>query len=243
MTFKTGAIAAGVAVGFMSVACLSQAGTAQPSQHEMTTAVNQFLADHGDLCVGKFTWPRVVTAQDREAKTNDAVQLPVLERLGLVVAREVSAPASAKPASWTPAAGDTGASAAAPGSEPGTATATAESGKSYSLTEKGRKYYLQKRRITVGAHDRPTAHDADLCVGHLSLDKVVKWSNPEQVHGHLETVVRYTYHIKAADWMEDPQARQVFPVIDRIIRHEDNMLMSVTVRLENGKWRPVLPTL
>lgn len=224
MTFKTGAIAAGVAVGFMSAACLSQAGTAQPSQHEMTTAVNQFLADHGDLCVGKFTWPRVVTAQDREAKTNDAVQLPVLERLGLVVATEASAPASAKPASWTPAA-------------------TAESGKSYSLTEKGRKYYLQKRRITVGAHDRPTAHDADLCVGHLSLDQVVKWSNPEQVHGHLETVVRYTYHIKVADWMEDPQARQVFPVIDRIIRHEDNMLMSVTVRLENGKWQPVLPTL
>jgi hypothetical protein len=63
------------------------------------------------------------------------------------------------------------------------------------------------------------------------------------VHGHLETVVRYTYHIKAADWMADPQARQIFPVVDRIIRQEGNMLMSVNVRLQDGKWQPVLPVL
>jgi hypothetical protein len=84
-------------------------------------------------------------------------------------------------------------------------------------------------------------HDRDLCVARLSLDKVVKWSAPEPVHGHPETVVRYTYHVKSADWMADPQARQVFPVVDRIIRNQDNMLMSVTVGLQDGKWVPVLP--
>jgi hypothetical protein len=40
--------------------------------------------------------------------------------------------------------------------------------------------------------------------------------------------------------MADPQARQVFPVVDRIIRNQDNMLMSVTVELRDGKWMPVL---
>jgi hypothetical protein len=199
----------------MSLAGLLQAGAAQPSRQTLTRAVTHYLSDHGDLCVGKFTWPRVVTPEDRLANTNDAVQLPVLERLGLVESTEISGPAAA----------------------------TAESGKRYSLTEKGRRYYLQKKHVTVGAHDLPVKHDADLCVARLSLDKVVKWSPPEQMHGHLETVVRYTYHINAADWMLDPQARQIFPVVDRIIRHEGNMLMSATVRLQDGKWQPVLPTL
>lgn len=210
------AVAATLALGSMS-GSLSQAGD-QPSRETLTKAVDRYLSDHGDLCVGKFTWPRVVTPQDRQDKTNDAVQLPVLERLGLVQATDIAAPAVAP-------------------------TAADEGGKSYSLTAKGHRYYLRKNRVTVGAHGMPTVHDADLCVAHLSLDKVVKWSPPEPAHGGLESLVRYTYRVKAADWMADPQARAVFPVVDRIIRNEGNLLMSVNVRLENGKWEPVLPTL
>jgi hypothetical protein len=61
------------------------------------------------------------------------------------------------------------------------------------------------------------------------------------VHDHLETVVRYTYHVEAADWMSDPEARQAFPIADRIIRGQGVMLMNATVALRNGKWVPVLP--
>ncbi len=43
-----------------------------------------FLADHGDLCLAMYTWPREVTAEDRESNSNEAVQMPVLERLGVV---------------------------------------------------------------------------------------------------------------------------------------------------------------
>jgi hypothetical protein len=197
-----------VAVGLMSVSTSLYADMAQPSQHALARAVTHYLSDHGDLCVGKFTWPRVVTPEDVQARTNDAVQLPVLEHLGLV------------------------ASEAVPGG----------SGTRYSLTEKGRQYYLRRRRITLGAHDLPVEHDEDLCLAHLSLDKVVKWSPPEEAHGHLETVVRYTYHVKAVDWMSDPQARQAFPVVDRIIRNEGSLLMSVNVQLQDGQWKPVLPT-
>jgi hypothetical protein len=214
MTSKTLMIAAGVAGALMWTSGVLQAGTDQPSERELTSAVAHYLADHGDLCVGKFAWPRVVTQQDQVARTNDAVQLPVLERLGLVESTEIAAPAAATP----------------------------ETARRYSLTAKGRRYYLQKKRITLGAHDQPVEHDKDLCVARLSLDKVVKWSPPEETHGHRETVVRYTYHIQSADWMADPQARQVFPVVDRIIRNQGNMLMSATVELQDGKWVPVLPS-
>ncbi len=57
----------------------------------------------------------------------------------------------------------------------------------------------------------------------------------------METVVRYTYHIKAADWMSDPEAQKVFPIVDRIIRGDGSMMMSATVALQDGKWVPVMP--
>jgi hypothetical protein len=146
-----------------------------------------------------------VTTADEQAGSNDAKQLPVLERLGVV--RSV---------------------------EDGTT-------KRYSLTAKGRQYYLQKKHVVLGLHDQPTEHDADFCVAHLTLDKVVKWSPPEPAHDHLETVVKYSYHIKAAEWMADPQAREVFPVVDRIIHGEGTLLMSATVQLQGDKLVPVLP--
>ena len=113
--------------------------------------------------------------------------------------------------------------------------------KRYSLTEKGRKYYLQKKHTVIGRHDYVMEHDADFCVAHLTLDKVVKWSPPEPAHDHLETVVRYTYHVKPADWMSEPDAQKVFPIADRIIRGDGVLMMSATVALQNGKWMPVMP--
>jgi len=200
--------------------CLSgmtHAGTIEPGEKALMRAVTQYLADHGDLCVGKFTWPRVVTLQDRQNRTSDAVQLPVLERLGLVESTEILPPASATPRS------------------------TAPSARSYSLTAKGRQYYLQKKRITLGAHGQLVERDQDLCVARLRLDRVVKWTPPENARGHLETEVRYTYRIKAADWMENPEARKVFPVVDRIVRGQGNLMMSVSVQLQEGQWVAVLP--
>ena len=208
MTVGLRVTTAWIAVGLISVSNSLHADMVPPDRHTLTRAVTHYLSEHGDLCIGKFTWPRVVTPQDVQARTNDAVQLPVLERLGLV------------------------ASAAPPDG----------SGTRYTLTDKGRQYYLRRRRITLGAHDLPVEHDEDLCLAHLSLDKVIKWSPPEEAHGHLETVVRYTYHVKPVDWMSDPQARQAFPVVDRIIRNEGSLLMSVNVQLQDGQWKPVLPT-
>lgn len=197
---------------WVCAAGMAQAGTSAPARPQLTMAVQSFLDNHGDLCVGKFAWPRDVTEADRQAGTNDAIQLPVLERLGLV--RSEVLPAK-----------------------------TAKNGPitRYSLTAKGLQFYVHKKESVLSSHNRLLQRDADFCVAKLSVDKVVKWSQPQQVHGQLETMVLYTYHIKSADWMADPQARKVFPVVDRIIRGQGNMLMSVTVQDRDGDWVPVLP--
>jgi hypothetical protein len=221
MNMKMWMAAAVVVVGAIG---LAHADTAQPSQRALTRAVQQFLTDHGDLCMAKYSWPRDVTAADRQANSNDAVQLPVLERLGLVESTVIPVPAAA---------------GAADASAP-TAVAV-EAARRYALTAKGRQYYLQKKHTTLNVRGQAVEHDADFCVAQLSLDKVVKWTPPEPAHGQSQTLVRYTYHIKAADWMADPDARKVFPVADRIIHGQGTLLMTATVQLQDGKWVPVLP--
>ncbi len=214
------------ALGAASLAAVSQATTTNPDQKQLAQAVKAFLADHGDLCMAKYSWPRDVTPGDEKTDPNDAIQLPVLERLGLVHSVEVPQPQAAAVATGAPES-----------SQP----APAEPTRRYSLTEKGRKYYLQKKHTIIGRHDYVTEHDADFCVAHLTLDKVVKWSPPEPAHDHLETVVRYTCHVKPADWMSEPDAQKVFPIANKIIRGEGTMLMSATVALQDGKWVPVMP--
>jgi hypothetical protein len=210
------------------IGSVAQAGVG-PSQPVMSRAVKKYLSEHGDLCVGKSNWPRLVTEQERQAGTNDAVQMPVLERLGLVESVEVPVQVA-----------NAGAEAAA-GSAPAAASDAVGPARRYSLTAKGRQFYVQKKVTVLGAHDRPVEREADFCVARLSLDKVVKWSSPEEAHGHVETMVSYTYKIKPADWMVDPEARKVFPVVDRIIRGEGKALMTATLQAQNGKWEPVLP--
>jgi hypothetical protein len=211
-------IAAAAAV---CTAAVSQAATTDPGQKELTEAVQAFLLEHGDLCMAKYTWPRDVNPADEDTDRNDLVQLPVLEHLGLVRSVEIPAPKEAVPAS--PQA------------------APVAPGRRYSLTEKGQQYYIRKKHTILGLHDTLREQDADFCVAHLTLDKVVKWSPPEPAHDHLETVVRYTYRIKAAEWMSDPEAQKVFPIADRIIRGEGRKMMAATVALRDGKWVPVMP--
>jgi hypothetical protein len=62
-----------------------------PSEQDLAPAVRAFLADHGDLCLAWYTWPRELTVEQQRSGLNEAVQLPVLERLGLVKSSEVPA--------------------------------------------------------------------------------------------------------------------------------------------------------
>jgi cytochrome c peroxidase len=56
-----------------------------PSYASLRPALERYLADNGELCLGKPAWPIEVTERDRLAGTRDAVQMPVLEKLGIAV--------------------------------------------------------------------------------------------------------------------------------------------------------------
>lgn len=66
------------------------AGCDQPAQVtdanevNFAQALNVYLDKRGDLCVNRSTWPTDVTREEAEQGSRNSVQLPVLERMGLV---------------------------------------------------------------------------------------------------------------------------------------------------------------
>jgi hypothetical protein len=67
-------------------ACVARDTEPSPSQKPKTlaAAVQKFLDDKGGYCLGKPDWPRLVTDVDRRKHKPDALQMPVLEHLGVV---------------------------------------------------------------------------------------------------------------------------------------------------------------
>ena len=128
-----------------------------PSRDTFTKGMLTYLAVRGDLCLGK-EFPIDVTDREMEAGARNAVQMPVLEHLGLVSSARA------------------------------TGQVTTENGPvavpvtRYRLTPTGHQYYLE-RNLTK--QDEP---HGDLCVAKLSLDKVVSWQLDAQSQGRSAVV-------------------------------------------------------
>jgi hypothetical protein len=67
-------------------ACVADDAALKPIQKPkaFAAAVQKFLDDKGGYCLGKPDWPRLVTDVDRRKHKTDALQMPVLEHLGVV---------------------------------------------------------------------------------------------------------------------------------------------------------------
>ena len=67
-------------------ACVARDTTPSPTQKPkaFAAAVQKFLDDKGGYCLGKPDWPRPVTDVDRRKRKPDALQMPVLDHLGVV---------------------------------------------------------------------------------------------------------------------------------------------------------------
>ena len=187
-------------------ACAHAASAPQPGPKALQAALTKYLAQQGDLCVGKFEWPIDVAPGDAEAGSRDAVQLPVMERLGLVSA--VQGAVLRKDAE--------GAEHEVPVQR-------------YSLTEAGRKFYVSRARTTVTPAGQAITRPGDFCVAKLKLDKVTGWD------AALSTA-SYTYKISAAEWMSDPAMRQVFPMVAYVLQGEGKLQMKQRLRRENNSW-------
>lgn len=105
---------------------------ADANRDNFTKAVTAYLATQGDLCLAKTDWPIDVSQREVDTGARNALQMPVLERLGLVR----SAPATAQ------------------GKDEDTITTVAV--RRYTLTDAGRAYYRPHGR--AGRSDFCAAH-------------------------------------------------------------------------------------
>ncbi|WP_211234515.1 hypothetical protein [Solimonas soli] len=179
-----------------------------PDRASFTAAVSDYLAQRGHLCLAKYDWPITVTPADRQARSLDAQQMPVLEALGLVAGHDAGA------------------------SEPADGAANA---RVYTLTREGLKYYLHVPVVIVTA-TRHVTHAADLCAATLSLDRVVGWEKPLTLDGRTVTSVLFTYRIAPAPWTQAPDARRVFPLLARAIENAGIRPLRLGVHLTPRGW-------
>jgi len=187
----------------------------QQNQKALETALGRYLAQRGDLCLAKYDWPIDVSAVDVAAATRDAVQMPVLERLGIV------------------------------SSSDGSITLHTDHGeeaipaKRYELTEAGKKSYLDKPIVTTSSSGKKIEHAGDFCAGKILLNKIVSWDKPVGQGQHLQTTATYTYKFAAAEWARDPQARKVFPMVDRMLKGEGSLQLQQRLRKVGPSWEAV----
>lgn len=202
----------GVSATLLALA-LCTAGHANPqdtNRENLTAAVNTFLAQRGHLCVGKYNWP-IYVLDSEKGRTNDALQMPVLERLGLVTGKNMMIQG------------------------PGKGKKVFAHARQYQLTQEGQRNYLHIPEVVATATQRIT-HPADFCVATLTLDQVVGWEKPVQGNGGIMTSVVYTYKIDPPPWTKDPEFQRVFPMVTRVIEGAGTLQLREGMHLTKTGW-------
>lgn len=188
-------------------ACASKS---EPSQANFTRGLNAYLEKRGDLCLGKFDWPIDVVQQEFDVGSRNALQMPVLEKLGLASSTEVTVELKTED-----------------GSSPSKA-------RRYQLTDAGRKYYVTREFVSrIGGN---AVHQGDFCAARLSLDKVVGWELSKGADDHQLATVSYTYKIDPAPWMQNADAQKVFPVVTHMIQSAGIAQLRETFQLTDKGW-------
>jgi hypothetical protein len=192
----------------LSAAIAGCADKRAPTAANFTRGLDDYLRVRGDLCLGLGgeQWPIDVWPGSPAAHDRNAVQMPVLEKLGLVsssgaVVEKTSA---------------TGVSRVAV--------------RRYRLTDAGRAHYRQRPGLASGSGV------SDFCVAKLTLDQVAGWEISDRGGGQRGAIVHYTYHVDAAPWTRDPDARRVFPMVDRVVRGAGSAQLAEGFTLTADGW-------
>jgi hypothetical protein len=223
-SMKTTMAGARWAVGALLLvgACRHRPDATAANLANFTAAMNAYLQSRGDLCIARAEWPVDVTLADFAARTRDAVQMPVLERLGLVDSAALS----------------------------GASKVTR-----YRLTEKGRQQYLDRGTHRPVSAEGPNRGDADFCVAHLTLDRIVGWEiHPGEPKGEsardleddpksashaappTDATLSYTFHVVAPAWTRDPAFERAFPAVSRVVRGDGVAQLTETLTLTPAGW-------
>ncbi|MES2264897.1 MAG: cytochrome c peroxidase [Pseudomonadota bacterium] len=207
-----------------AVQTVAPAGAEITDSMALAGALGSHLARQGDLCVGKFEWPIDVAPGDAEAGSRDAVQLPVLQKLGLV---SVQAGMVAR----TDAQG----------------VERQVPVQRYALTPAGQKHYVQREIATVTPAGETIVRQGDFCVAKLSLDKLLKWESPIVTvaaggAAQRETTATFTYTVAAPDWAKSAELRKVFPMVAHVMDGEGRLQMKQRMRYGAAGWEAVAPS-
>jgi hypothetical protein len=179
----------------------------EPTADVLAAALNDYLAQRGQLCLGKTHWPIDLTQREIDAGARNALQMPVLERLGLVTSTVAEVAGQDQ------------------------ATAPAMKVRRYALTESGRRYYL----VRGGAGHPPDGDfcaarlSLDRIVG-WSLERDAARGGVPHV------VVTYTYRVEAAPWTKDAEAQKVFPVVASVVRGAGSAELQESFTLTPTGW-------
>ena len=204
------AIAAFTLLAIVTLSACSK--TKEPNAQDMVVGMNHYLESQGDLCLAKSTWPIDVTQREMDAGGRNALQMPVLEKLGLV---------SSSIATIEVKDEDRSANIQV---------------KRYDLTEAGKKYYLTKEMRSMASDGTTRVRQGDFCAAKLSLDSVVKWEPVKSSDGQQRAVVTYTYKVAAAPWTSDAEIQKVFPVVARIVKGAGTEQLQETLKMTDKGW-------
>jgi hypothetical protein len=195
-------LACGLAV---AAACRTKS---DPTRAAFERGLQAYLARRGDLCVGRPRWPVDVPAGAEG--TADAVQLPVLEQLGLVKSAVINVRVDG--------------------------AATPFQARRYRLTSAGHQLYLDRdTRLPAAPDDTRAPERADLCFAKLTLDKVTRWEI--QKEGPAPTaLVSYTYHADAPAVARDPRFASVFPAVARVLAGDGKAELVEGFTLTSSGW-------
>jgi hypothetical protein len=194
----------------LSVSCATKKDA---NEKNFSEAINAYLANRGQLCLGiTSTWPVDLNESERRMTVGRAPVMAALEQIGLLRSHETTSEStplfSARPVKITVLR--------------------------YELTEEGKKFYREKQGAISPSNKQP---QGDLCYGQQDLDKIVKWQGPAPVGDSEEASVFYTYKIDdLADWAMNPDVQRIFPGIVSTINGADKTVMNQALTLTNHGW-------
>ncbi len=209
------------AASLIAVALHAQA--ANVDRDQAAAAVQRYLADHGDFCLNEMDWPVDISALDERARGRAALQMPVLESLGLVASSDATAMRVEGPHDDDEHP------------EPKPVAV-----RRYVPTPAGEAAMREREIVVSKADGDRVVRRRDLCVAHLALDTVVDWKPlPAPTgQGAPEFVATYTYVATAAPWSAAPAFREVFPMAARVIDGSHELQLKQRFRQVDGAWVP-----
>jgi hypothetical protein len=188
---------------------------AEPTTENFTKGMNVYMEQHGDFCLAKSNWPIDVTQHEMDTRGRNALQMPVLEKVGLTKSSVATIDVT---------------------DEQSGATKNIKVMR-YDLTDEGKKYYLTKNLERKKSDGSMQTVPGDFCAAKLTLDKIVGWDKPTKVNGKDSTTVTYTYNVDPAPWTANADVQKVFPIVAYIVQGAKKVQLKEAFELTPTGWQ------